>query len=102
MSILRNSLALHWRWIASITVVSLMLLVVSLAAPERLAAILAAIGLAGLMLLRVLTLLGGWPGRGRRLVPELESDVTAAHSRLASKRPSGTPRAPPSGPLRAL
>jgi hypothetical protein len=43
--------------------VSLGLLVMSLAAPERAAAIFAAIGLAALMLLRLLTLHSGWPKR---------------------------------------
>ncbi len=68
MTMLLNSLALRWRAIASITAVSTALLVVSLAAPDRLAAILAALGLMGLMLLRLLALHGRWPpGRPRRV-----------------------------------
>jgi hypothetical protein len=63
MSVLLNALGLRWRWVASITAVSLGLLVMSLAAPERAAAILAAIGLAALMLLRLLTLHSSWPKR---------------------------------------
>jgi hypothetical protein len=63
MTVLLNSPALRWRSIASITAVSSGLLVLSLATPERLAAILAALGLTGLMLLRVLALHGRWPPR---------------------------------------
>jgi hypothetical protein len=67
MRILLNSLAPRWRWIASIAAVSLLLLLLSLVAPEPSAAILAGMGLAGLMLLRLLTLHGGWPNRRRGL-----------------------------------
>lgn len=65
MSILLNSHAPRSRGITSITAVSVGLLVLSLAAPERAAEIIAAIALAGLMLIRLLNLHSRWPNRRR-------------------------------------